>query len=292
MMEENRPDHDTLVDRVVVLAERDRWDAVRSLVGQGLRSYPDSHYLLYYSAAADWRQDRLNDAAATLGRLLTLDPGSSFGRKLMAKVAHEQGRAAEAEQLWIGLIGDFPEDPELYFGYARLMITTLHADRARRLVEEGLRIAPDDREGLFLSTLCDFVDGRRLDQTGSLSRLVAQDPHGMQTGFALALALQECGRYREALRVARELLRANPSSPETLQLVRNLTVVTHWSMIPLYPFMRWGWPFAIGTWFVVAFGLRLFAKGLPPGATAGISIAWLAYCIYSWVWPRVLPRLI
>ncbi len=285
-------EHQVLVERVYELVARDRCDAARRLVVEGLRSNPDSPPLLYYSAYIDWRQDRNAEAAETLGKLLALEPEDYLGRKLLARLQEEQGRLADAELTWIALLRAFPEDADLYFGYGRLMLNTLHIDKARRLVAEGLRRDPHDHEGLFLAGLCDFVDGRRLDTTEHLTTLVRLYPDSMQTGLALVAALQQRGRHREALRVAQQLLRSRPDSAALLELVRSLKITTHWSMLPLYPVQRWGWPFAIGTWFVIAFGLPVVAKGLPSQVALAISVAWFAYCVYSWVWPRVLPRLI
>ena len=294
MTESQPPDfeHQVLIERVYELVARDRWDAARRLVAEGLRSNPDSPPLLFYSAYLDWRQDRNTEAAETLGKLLALEPDDYSGRKLLASLQEEQGRLADAELTWIALLREFPEDAGLYFGYGRLMLNTLHIDKARRLVAEGLRRDPHDHEGLFLGGLCDFVNGRRLDTTEHLTTLIRYHPESVQTGLALIAALQQRGRHREALRVAQQLLRSWPESAALLELVRSLKVTTHWTMLPLYPVQRWGWPFAIGAWFVIVFGLPIVAKGLPSDVPVTISLAWLAYCVYSWVWPRVLPRLI
>lgn len=285
-------EHQVLLDRVYELVARHRYDSARRQVVEGLRSNPDSPPLLYYSAYIDWCQDRNVEAAETLRKLLALEPENYLGRKLLARLQDEQGRQADAELTWIGLLREYPEDASLYFGYGRLMLNALKIDKARRLVAEGLRRHPEDNEGLFLAGLCDFVDGRRLDTTDHLTNLVRYYPDSVHTGLALIVALQQRGRNRDALRIAQQLLRSRPDSPELLEVTRRLKVDTHWSMLPLYPLQRWGWPFAIGSWIFIAFGLRVLAKGLPSQVTGAIVVAWLAYCVYSWVWPRVLPRII
>jgi hypothetical protein len=39
-------------------------------------------------------------------------------------------------------------------------------------------------------------------------------------------------------------------------------------------------------------GVRLAGHTLPPSIALTVAYVWLGYVIYSWVWPRILQKLI
>jgi hypothetical protein len=79
-------DHYALVRRVELLLERRRFDQARPMIGEGLRANPDSVELLYFSAFIDWVHDRNDDAQATVGRILSLDPENYAARILRGQI--------------------------------------------------------------------------------------------------------------------------------------------------------------------------------------------------------------
>lgn len=281
---------DAIVQRVDQLLDRRRYDQARSMLGEGLASYPDSEALLYYSAFVDWAEDRLDPAQQTLQRLLQIEPEHYGGRILLGRLLAERKDLAGAEQVWIALIKDYPEDPELYASYGELMLGVLEVDKARRLAQEGLRHDPEHEHGLYVAAMAQLVDGKGLGVNQDLATLIARHPEHLRAGSTLVIALQEAGRSKEALAVSQELLRAQPDNPQLLENVKILKAATHWSMLPLYPIRRWGWPAVFALWAIFALGLPRIAPGLPPGVARSITLLWIAYAIYSWVWPPILQR--
>lgn len=282
--------HAALVTRVHWLIDRQRFEQARSLLGEGLASFPSSAELLYLSAFVDWAQDRLEPAEEALHSLLGLSPAHFGGRVLLARLLAERKKPGEAEELWIALLRESPEEPILYGGYGELMLQSLNFDKALRLAEEGLRHEPENNHCLYVAAVARLIDGKGLGENQPLATLVASHPEHLRAGTTLVVALQSAGRQHEALRISQELLRSQPDSPQLLENVRILKAATHWSMLPLYPIQRWGWSAVLGLWVVFAFGLPALAPGLPPGVRLGITYFWLAYVVYSWVWPRLLRK--
>jgi predicted Zn-dependent protease len=285
-------DHYALVRRVELLLERRRFDQARPMIGEGLRANPDSVELLYFSAFIDWVHDRNDDAQATVGRILSLDPENYAARILRGQILQESRKFADAEQTWIHLLRDYPEDADVYGHYGALMLGTLNIDKARRLAAEGLRHEPEHEHCLFLAAMCDLIDGRSLGDNEKIATLVRSHPEHQRTSLTLILALEDQGDDRQALRVAQELLRSQPDSTQFVDLVRHFKLKTHWSMLPLYPVQRWGWTASIVMWAAVAFGLPLIAPGLPKGVAGTILVIWLVYVLYSWFWPTILKRIV
>lgn len=282
--------HDALIDRVGFLMDRRRYDQARTELREGLGRFPDSPSLIYFSAFIDWIDDRLEPAHESVQQLLRLAPEHYGGRVLLGQLLAERKDLGGAEEVWIALIKNNPEDPELYAHYGELMLNVLDIDKAQRLAQEGLRYDPESEHCLYVAAMARLVDGQGIGDNEDLATLIARHPEHLRAGTTLVIALQERGRRREALRVSQELLRAQPDNPQLLENVKILKAATHWSMLPLYPIHRWGWPAVFALWAIFALGLPRIAPGLPPGIVLGITIFWVVYVIYSWVWPPLLRK--
>ena len=95
---------------------------------------------------------------------------------------------------------------------------------------------------------------------------------------------------RGGLRVARQLLRTRPDSEPVVRLVRQLELRTHWSLLPLYPMQRWGWGGAAAVTAIGIIGIRIADSRLSGSVAATITLVWLGYVVYSWIWPGILRR--
>jgi tetratricopeptide (TPR) repeat protein len=274
--------------RADALIERRRLEQARALVAGALAQSPRDRELLYRAALIDHLEGASEDALATLRSLLAQDPAHVAGRWLLSLVLQDAEQLAEAEGILLGLLRDHPQSAHLLGAYAMLMLRTLHLEKAGRLAAEGLRIDPEDEACLFARAVCEITHSNGASE-GALAQLLQSHPDDAGVVRLLVAALAQRGDSRAALRLARELLRAQPDSEEYLDLVRNLRFATHWSLLPLWPILRWGWAASAVLWFgglVVANSLR---RGSPVAAGVFLCL-WLAYVLYSWIWPPLLRR--
>lgn len=274
------------------LIDRRRYDLARVLIGQGLKQFPEDSELLYLGAFVDYALDRPDEAFTASTQLLARDPEHDGGRRLLAQLYEARKQYAAAEELWIGLLRDHPEDADLYGHYGHLMLLTLNTDKARRLALEGLRQEPDDSHCLFVATLTDLIEGRGSSFDAiNLQRLLTEHPEHKRTAVALVIALNERGDFKGALRVGQELLRSQPDSQDVLEMVKALKMQSHWSMLPLYPMQRWGWGGAAAVTFGGIIMLRALRANIDESTYFILNMTWLGYVIYSWIWPAVLKKL-
>lgn len=281
-----------LIQQAWGLLERRRFDHARRVIGEGLRRFPNDDEVLLLAANLDWIEDRLDAARDTLQQLLRSDPEHYGARALLAKVLRERKDFAAAERLWVELLQDEPEHADWYAEYAQVMLDTLHVEKARALAAEGLRHDPENPGCLFVHALTDVIASPS-GRSESLVTLVREHPDHTRAAVALVVSLSQQRRNREALRIAQELLRADPARQDLVELVRELKASTHWSMLPLYPMQRWGWGGAVAVWVGGAFLLLPLARQfLSPGAAGVVVGLWLGYVVYSWVWPSAIRRLV
>jgi tetratricopeptide (TPR) repeat protein len=288
------PDLMRMVHEGHALLERRRFAQAKVFAARGLQHYPDNAELQYITAFAEHSLDENDAAVETVNRVLAQQPQHYGARSLRAYLHTAAKEFAQAESVWIGLLRDYPEDADCFGAYADLMLRTLNLDKAARLSEEGLRHSPDHESCLYVAALVDLIRGgagRHADTT-HLQRLLREHPQHLVSSTALVLALSDRGDYRSAHRVAQELLRSEPQSPQALSLVREFKIQSHWTMLPLYPMQRWGWGAAIGITVAAIVGLRVVGGVLPASTVTTLSFVWLGYVIYSWTWPHILRKLL
>jgi tetratricopeptide (TPR) repeat protein len=291
--EDTRPELRVLVQQAHALIDRRRFAQARQLLTGAIQHYPEHAELLYLCAFLDYSEKKLAAADETVNRVLVNAPQHYGARNLRAELYEAQKRYPEAEAVWIDLLRDYPESPDCYAGYADLMLRTLHLEKAGRLIAEGLRLAPNHRNCLYIGYLLEVIQGRsHSGDSQHLQQLLQEYPERSQSLLALVVDLDQRGDSRAALRVAQQLLAMRPDSEHFVNLVRALKRRNHWSLLPLYPMNRWGWGGAAAVTAIGILSVRIAAKTLSPAAAGTITLIWLGYVVYSWVWPPILRKLI
>ena len=271
------------------LLDRRRVMQARLVIQAALKEHPDNPDLLFEAARADAIEDDNARARRTLADVLAREPEHFNARVLLMHLLTDDGDLAEAEQVALALLHEYPRASYLWAAYSRVMLRALHVHKARALANEALRLEPDSEHALRAKALCDVVEMPRGTDSAALHKLIAQNPEDLHTLALVVAALAHEGRSREALRGAKELLRAQPDNPHWLAMVRDLSVHTHWSMWPLLPLQRFGWNGVIGLWLGGIVLVQILSRTVP--AIAGsASLLIIGYCIYSWVWPPLLRR--
>jgi tetratricopeptide (TPR) repeat protein len=271
------------------LIERGRYAQARMLIGEALSHYPQDSGLLFASARIDYDSGAADDARSTLQEILTRDPDDYLARSLMVNVLQDAGDLPGAELLLIDLLREYPEAAFQYARYALLMYRTLHIDKAKALAREAYRLDPNNELALTTCLIGDIIDGRRGAEQAGLARLLQGHPESENTARMLITHLLARGRYRAAKRIAVELLKLYPNSREILALVVQLDALSHWSMLPLWPFNRWG---AIGSvaFYVITLVVLNLVRSQAPLFSSVATYTLLGYCLYSWIYPPLLTR--
>lgn len=287
-MDEIAPDH--IAQQVRALLERRRMTQARSLLKPALASHPDHMGLLLQAAWTDYLDDRSDEALDTVRQVLVTEPANESARLLYFELLLEKARHAEAEQVVIELLRDSPEHAHYYGRYSRLMLNTLNVAKARQLAHEGLKYDPDNAECLAGRTICDFIERPNGAASHGLQQLLVRHPQSIQTLLLVIVALQQRGDIKSARRISRELVLVQPDNASLVNLARELKIASHWSMLPLWPMQRYGWGASVALWLLAVFGLKAVRQSNP--ALAGVlTVIFLIYVVYSWVWPPLLRRL-
>jgi predicted Zn-dependent protease len=280
-----------VMHQVEVLLERRRTSQARALLKPALAAHPDHTGLLLQSAWTDYLEDRNDEALTTVRQVLLAEPKDQSARLLYFELLLESGDNAEAERVIIELLREYPEHAHYYGRYAQLMLKTLNIGKSHQLALEGLKYDPDNAECLGAQTICDFIERPGGTTSQGLQQLLVRHPQSARTLLLVVVALDQRGDRREALSIARELLRAQPDNESLVDTVKQLKLATHWTMWPLWPVMRFGWTASVVIWLLAVFGLNALRRS-DPELAGTVGLVFLGYVAYSWIWPPLLKRLL
>ncbi|MES1196766.1 MAG: hypothetical protein ABUL58_07465, partial [Steroidobacter sp.] len=208
---------------------------------------------------------------------------------LLFELLLEKKSYSEAEQVIIDLLREYPEHPPYYARYAQLMLKTLVFDKAKALADEGLRLDAYDPGCLRVRALCEFIEAPRGASSESLRQLLLNYPEAINTLILVVIALQDRGQRKEAYKVAQHLVRLQPDNVHLVTLAKSLKTSSHWSLLPLWPMMKYGWNGSIAVWAMLIVISRVVGH-FAPQWSGYLMVATLIYVAYSWIWPPLLQR--
>lgn len=275
--------------RIRSLIERRRYDQARGLLPEAFAADPDNFANHLLAGRVALELDEYDETRASVERALQHYPDSIDARLLMFSVGRHSERFPEAERIILDLLRDNPDDAHLYGGYAELMLRTLHLEKAGSLAAEALRLDPTERLARTVGLLVRVIEGDRGGALAELEELVSDDPNALHTAWSIITVLQSEHRYGEALQVMRGILRSMPGDESIIKAMIELRAASHWSVMPLWPLNRYGWIGSGGLW-AAAVGSFLLSRALAPEFTGPLVAIYIAYVVYSWVWPPLLKR--
>lgn len=240
--------------RVAALARLDRWDEVAATARHGLAEVgPD---------------------AELLGRL--------------GQALHERGELAAAERALLDALALDAHDPWLLCQYAGLCASVGQPDKAGRLLERAAAVAPDSPA--VHATRVQLAYARGDDRE---AERVAREFLGRHPDDPAALAMHggmsvTTGRVGQAHRSFARAVAHDPTDADYAEAAWESRVYAHPLLLPLRPLYRFG----VRLWLVAAGSiLALNLVGLS-GVAAVVGLTWALYCVWSWVAPPLVRRLV
>jgi len=218
-------------------------------------------------------------------------------RVLLADVDVVQGRLGEAERTLLGLLAERPTSSALHASYADLMFRALQIEKGTALAAEALRLDPHNPHALYVAAIGGCIAAGSRGEGPALALLVEARPDATKTVLALITHLMHAGRFSAAHRLAIEILESRPDSEEIQSLVAETECLSHWTMVPLRPVLRWGHAAQVPIVLLatVVLATVLLAMGRRSLGNEGqliLAAAACAFLLYLAFYPRLLRFLV
>jgi tetratricopeptide (TPR) repeat protein len=240
-------------------------------------------------AAAYLSMSRWAEAADAARRGLAAGPPDPDLLGMLGTALEELGDHPGAERAMLDGLALEPTNVDLLCRYARLCMTVGQADKARRLLDAAMDEDPD--AAIVYATRIDLAYARGQDRE---AERISSEFLGVYPNHPLALALHGRsasmrGRVAPAYGSFRQAVAGAPGDSAISEGAWTTRLNAHPLLWPLRPLYRFGmiktWLFAL----VMIFGLRALGFDV---ASFIWSISWGLYCVYSWVAPGIVRRLI
>lgn len=269
------------------LIDIQRYDLAERELRAALASDPQQPHLHILLGWALDGQGQLQEAEETGRTALRLDPEEVGAMVLLAKLCMDAGRHREAEEWFLQALRLDPMEPHLYLMYGILMNKTGHLDKAEMLLRKCLELDPENEQAH--STLAVVLAERRQAVPAqSHGRYgVTLDPDSDRSHALLGYTYLATGHPFKARRHLREALRIDPDDLDVEEAFLDADRATRWIYLPMYY-----WSLLIdrlpGKQFAVWAGMIALVQILPRlGVSKEIvgimALAYLAFCIYTWV---------
>jgi tetratricopeptide (TPR) repeat protein len=289
---------DRQLQRVRHLYEIGQYDGAIHQLKQTLTEDPDLAEAHAWLALCLLRKRRLHAAVVEASLAVTLAPELLLSQLVAAEVALAKRDFKAAGRHIETLLAEAPENPAFHRLKATWLGLTGRRDERLPALEQARSLEPDDPE-----TLAEL--SRHFSETGQAERArqlaeealrIEPESHGalVAMGWALLYAGDKAGAREHAI-VA---LRADPLAPDALALMTSIKTRSN-------PLLGAWWHYA--TWLerigptrsvivlIAAFVLQRLAaiyaeQEGEAGLATGISLAWLAVVVYSFVGPILFRR--
>lgn len=288
------------IDRARRLLEQHQPQSAVELLTRVLAESPESaeaHALLGLALVVE---RRLHAAQIEIDTALRLEPESITARAGLASIAIAQRRFRQAELILADMLA---ADPEAYWPQAELVRLYWLWDRqadAYAALMRARALWPDEPDLTVLEARLAHASGR-LDVAELLAReVLTQDP-----GHADAvLMLAEVEISRGQIAAAREhlawALNRDPGSERAIELLVGLKARSN-------PLLGLWWRFQafvgaghatrsliilLATYVAYRLASQMLRDLGQPSAALWLSLAWLAFCVYTWVAPGFFRRML
>lgn len=226
------------------------------------------------------------DAAAAASTGLAETGPSVWLLHLLAYARSDLRDYPGAEQALLAALREAPEHELLLCAYARLLLRVAQVDKARRLLAEAARLAPESQVVRETRALLVYVSGSSRQAADASRDVLRHDPDSTLGRTLLAGSSSERADFRTSSRMLGSLA-AESGDRELRERARvNRAYRSVW-LLPLWPLERFGVvPFWLA-WVTALIGLS--ALGLEQVLVVLVPL-YLLFVVYSWVAPPLVRR--
>lgn len=264
-----------------------RFEQARQLYRQLLAEAPTDPELLKAMAWCQYKLKAYPDSVETARQALAYGDADDPG--LLALLGHcemAQGNAAAAERHFLAVLRQAPTDAQTMAYYALLLLKNGQEQKAGRVLQEALRLAPEHEAVLHVRYLFQLAKGRASAQVEALEQYIIHGSDEVHKLVTLARSALYRGRMREAKEYVRQAFLLDPTNSGLLSFLRSLEQDTHPLRYPMVLINRIGGPGVV--WLAAVLMMAGSALLGYTQVTLWVSVAYLALVLYTWLVPLIL----
>lgn len=279
------------IDRIRKLIEIRRYVEAKRLLRDAIEQDPKNADLFFSRAEIAYYEEEIEIGLEATQQGLSVSPLNVGLKYIRFQLLLIQNSFADAEPVIIDLLRTSPDDAEYLSAYARLMMLTFHFDKSRQLAELAIRREPDNLNAKYVLHMVAVISDSSDDARRTLRELILEDPENERSLALMVDLLVSEKRFTEAQGLIQELVRLDPSDTDYIEAAVDIRTFTHWSSIPCWPVIRFGWVGSVAIWIVAILSINFMERPENESPYLGAFVyGYLIWVVYTWVQPLILKK--
>ncbi len=193
------------LDVGMMLLHDNRYNGALVAARKAVEVAPHSYKAYRFLGIAQYKLGELKAAEKTYAHAVALNPKDKESLLGLASAQVDDGRIEEAEATFEKIINYFPNDPNLYLQYGRMLLTYRGANgskievRAVDLLNKAIALDPSLAEAHYLLGNLALTKGQTEKALPELELAVKLDPKPSSAHYALARAYLRLGQRAEGM---------------------------------------------------------------------------------------------
>lgn len=258
--------------------------AMEKLV-QPLAESPNDGRLLYLLAICEHGLDRNEEALISCREAFQKGFSAEYCNFLLGKICVELKKLVEAEECFLEALRINPRNAEVIANYGFLMLKTGHDQKGAQLLDEALRLEPDNETVLHYNFYRRLESDKRDEQARILEQYLNSSDSEVRKLVNVGLSDWFAGDYRSARENFRQAFLLDPTNAGILSILREVARQSHILFLPHRLVDKIGGPAVVWVIFVASV-LIMGRLGWYIGV-AVVVMLYLFYVAYSWAAPVI-----
>lgn len=267
-------------EEVYHLIKIQRIDAAHEKINILLSQEPNNPELLFLKAVClNFSQSR-DEALVLCKEALIQGYDAESCHHLIADILVDKKLFIEAEEQYLMALGLNPQNPDTLADYGVLMFKTGHEKKAFKLIDEALRLEPDNKAALDFYISYHLSNDNKLAHAEVLQRYLICANSELAKLVRIGLSQLVYGNYREAREAFRQAYLMDPTNTDILEVLQDMEVNSNPYFIPINMAEKIGGPKIIWVSFIV---IAVILNYLKLDITFFIVLAvYISYAVYTW----------
>ncbi len=173
-----------MLERGNRLLEQKDFAGARAEYEKALAVIPDNPIILRAVAQTYYGEKKIDEAIATLKRVVELDGNDTTALLLLANLQLEKGNLEEGKAAFAKLPPDAIKDPAVYVNLGILLLNRKKPEDAWGYFDQAVRLAPTDADSYFYRGLTALQLKRKPEAKADLQKYLELAPDGAQAADA------------------------------------------------------------------------------------------------------------
>lgn len=261
--------------------ELGRYGKAKARFLQALANQPADGMTMYFIASCAFHLEETEEAEKYVRKSMQHVSNSELTHALLGAICMEQHAYEEAEENLLAVLSMNPHNAGIMAQYAYLMLKTGYEEKARKLLEEALRLEPGDETVLHYLYFFQRAYDEQTGQTMSDYMQIA----GRDVDKLMKLGLSALDReaYHEARECFAQAFLLDPTNGQLLQVLEEVDMLLHPVYWPNRLLLKTGGS-AIWRISLLMCLLVLIELGYDAAAVV-VGIVCILFFVYTWFSP-------